>query len=57
VRSGRKETYANLFIGVLICLFYFAMGTTLGQSIGSNGYGWWFSNVIFMILGIYAFKK
>ena len=57
VRSGRKETYANLFIGVLICLFYFAMGTTLGQSIGSNGYGWWLSNLVFMILGFFAFRK
>lgn len=57
VRSGRKETYANLFIGVLICLFYFAMGTTLGQSIGSNGYGWWIANLSFLVIGTLAFKK
>ena len=57
VRSGRKETYANLFIGVLICLFYFAIGTTLGQSIGSNGYGWWIGNLSFLGIGIFAYKK
>ncbi len=57
VRSGRKETYANLFIGVLICLFYFAMGTTLGQSIGSNGYGWWIANLSFLVIGMYTHNK
>jgi lipopolysaccharide export LptBFGC system permease protein LptF len=57
VRSGRKETYANLFIGVLICLFYFAMGTTLGQSIGSNGYGWWIANLSFLVIGTFIYKK
>ena len=57
VRSGRKETYANLFIGVLICLFYFAIGTTLGQSIGSNGYGWWIANFVFLVLGTLTYKK
>jgi len=57
VITGRKETYANLFIGVLICLFYFAMGTTLGQSIGSNGYGWWIANLSFLVIGSLAFKK
>jgi lipopolysaccharide export LptBFGC system permease protein LptF len=57
VRSGRKETYANLFIGVLICLFYFAMGTTLGQSIGSNGYGWWIANLSFLAIGIFTYQK
>lgn len=57
VRSGRKETYANLFIGVLICLFYFAIGTTLGQSIGSNGYGWWIANIVFLVIGTFAYKK
>ena len=57
VRSGRKETYANLFIGVLICLFYFAMGTTLGQSIGSNGYGWWIANLSFLVIGIFTYQK
>ena len=57
VRSGRKETYANLFIGVLICLFYFAMGTTLGQSIGSNGYGWWIANLSFLVIGTLTYKK
>ncbi len=57
VRSGRKETYANLFIGVLICLFYFAMGTTLGQSIGSNGYGWWIANLSFLVIGMYTYNK
>jgi lipopolysaccharide export LptBFGC system permease protein LptF len=57
VRSGRRETYANLFIGVLICLFYFALGTSLGESIGSNGYGWWLSNGAFLIAGLLAQKK
>lgn len=57
VRSGRKETYANLFIGVLICLFYFAIGTTLGQSIGSNGYGWWIANIVFLVIGTLAYNK
>jgi len=57
VRSRRKETYANLFIGVLICLFYFAIGTTLGQSIGSNGYGWWIANFVFLVLGTLTYKK
>jgi lipopolysaccharide export LptBFGC system permease protein LptF len=57
VRSGRRETYANLFIGVFICLFYFALGTSLGESIGSNGYGWWLSNGAFVIAGLLAQKK
>jgi lipopolysaccharide export LptBFGC system permease protein LptF len=57
VRTGRKETYANLFFGVLICLIYFSIGTALGQTIGSNGYGWWLSNLIFMILGTLYHKK
>ena len=57
IRSGRRETYANLFIGVLICLFYFALGTSLGESIGSNGYGWWLSNGAFLIAGLLAQKK
>ena len=57
VRSGRKETYANLFIGVLICLFYFAMGMTLGQSIGSYGYGWLIANLSFLVMGMYTYNK
>ena len=57
VRTGRKETYANLFIGVLICLFYFAIGTTFGQSIGSNGYGWWIANLVFLVIGTLTYKK
>ena len=52
VRRGRRETYANLFFGVLICLLYFALGTTLGQSIGSNGYGWWISNLFVSFFGV-----
>ena len=57
VRSGRKETYANLFIGVIICLFYFAIGMTLGQSIGSNGYGWWIANLVFLVIGTLTYRK
>jgi hypothetical protein len=41
----------------LICLFYFALGTSLGESIGSNGYGWWLSNGAFLIAGLLAQKK
>ena len=57
VSRGRKETYANLFLGVLICLFYFAMGTTLGQTIGSNGYGWWIANLSFLVFGVFTYRK
>ena len=46
VHRGRQETYANLFTGILICLFYFLLGTSIGELIGSNGYGWWFSNIL-----------
>ena len=52
IRSGRKETYANLFIGAFICLFYFALGSSLGESIGSNGIGWWFSNFFAFAIGL-----
>ena len=45
IRRGRRETYANLFIGVLICLLYFTLGTGLGEVIGAHGYGWWLSNL------------
>ncbi len=56
VRSGRRETYANLFIGVLICLLYFSLGTSLGQSIGSFGYGWWLSNLLAFCTGFFVLK-
>ena len=56
IRSGRKETYANLFIGAFICLVYFALGSSLGESIGNNGIGWWFSNFLAFFAGFLCFK-
>ena len=56
IRRGRRETYANLFFGVLICLLFFILGTSLGESLGQNGYGWWLSNIIAGILGIFMIK-
>jgi len=57
VRRGRQETYANLFIGILICLFYFLLGTSVGELIGSNGYGWWFSNILVGGSGVIMFAR
>jgi lipopolysaccharide export LptBFGC system permease protein LptF len=55
-RRGRKETYTNLFLGVLVCMFYFVIGTTLGESIGQSGYGWWLSNLFVFFTGFFALK-
>jgi lipopolysaccharide export LptBFGC system permease protein LptF len=57
VRRGRKETYANLFTGILICLFYFLLGTSIGELVGSNGYGWWFSNILIGGSGVMMLAK
>ena len=56
VRSGRRETYANLFIGVLVCLLFFIFGSTLGRFIGPNGIGWWLSNLIAFTAGFLLIK-
>jgi len=57
VRRGRRETYSNLFTGVLICLFYFLFGTSVGELIGSNGYGWWISNLTAGSIGVFAMQR
>ena len=57
VRRGRRETYSNLFTGVLICLFYFLLGTSVGELIGSNGYGWWISNLTAGGIGVFAMQR
>ena len=56
IRRGRRETYANLFIGVLICLLYFTLGTGLGEVIGAHGYGWWLSNLFAIFTGFFVLK-
>ena len=57
VRRGRRETYANLFLGVLICLLFFSLGTGMGQSLSSQGYGWWISNTISLGMGFLPWSK
>ena len=55
-RKGRKETYANLFLGALVCLLYFAASSTFGGSIGQGGFGWWVSNGTSLIIGTILLK-
>jgi lipopolysaccharide export LptBFGC system permease protein LptF len=54
---GRRETYANLFLGLLLCLVYFLLAKLFGEIPRIYGTGWWLGNVISLILGIILLKK
>jgi len=41
----------------LIFLFYFLFGTSVGELIGSNGYGWWISNLTAGSIGVFAMQR
>ena len=57
IKRGRSESYTNLFLGVLICLLFFAAGTSMGGSIGENGHGWWISNFLSLFFGVFLLTK
>lgn len=54
LQKGRKESYANLFIGVLLCLIYFLFSASLGEMIGHYGQGYIIA--AFLIFGGGALK-
>ena len=55
-KSARKETIYNLFMGILICVSFYTIGT-----IGSNFFekyswnyiAWWLPNIIFLISSLF----
>jgi lipopolysaccharide export LptBFGC system permease protein LptF len=54
---GRKETYANLFLGVFVCLLFFLLCKILGEMMSHYGFGWWLGNVVTLICGIILVLK
>ncbi len=57
LNRGRRETYANLFMGVFICLLYFLFCKVLGEMFKDNGFGWWLGNGITLLFGVIILKK
>lgn len=56
IKKGRRETYANLFLGVFICLLFFVVGSSFGESFIPAGFGWWISNFLALLVGYYCIK-
>lgn len=54
---GRQETYANLFLGVFVCLLFFLFCKILGEMMSHYGFGWWLGNVVTLICGIILVLK
>lgn len=51
LKKGRKESYSNIFFGVVTLMFYFVLGHLLSEFLGDEGYGWWFSNALVVTIG------
>ena len=59
-KSARKETIYNLFMGILICVSFYTIGT-----IGSNFFekyswnyiAWWLPNIIFLISSLFLSRN
>ena len=54
---GRGETYANLFLGVFVCLLFFLLCKMLGELMSQNGFGWWIGNVVTFVFGLILIIK
>ena len=54
---GRRETYANLFLGVFVCLLFFLLCKMLGEMMSHNGFGWWLGNLVTLIAGLILLLK
>ena len=58
IKRGRRESYSNLFTGALICLLYFIVAATLGESAIPKGWGWWLANItVLTVGGLMCLKK
>ncbi len=55
-KSGRREAIYNLFIGILICVSFYMIGT-IGSNIFEkyswNYIAWWLPNIIFLISSLF----
>ncbi len=59
-KIGREETILNLFLGIVVCISFYTLGT-----IGSNFFekyswsyfSWWIPNVFFLFLSILVWRK
>jgi len=55
--KARKESSANLLLGIFICVTYYLLGISLAEVVGRVGVGWWVNGAIFMSFGILVFRR
>ena len=59
IRLGRKETSINLFMGILVCVLYYMVGTLLFNFLNEHPMKyamWWTPNLLFLILFLLSLK-
>lgn len=54
---GREEASSNLFLGVIICLAFYAMGLVLADFLSLWGLGWWLNGLLFFIAGLFKIRR
>ena len=52
VSKPRKESSAQLVMGIVICIAFYASGVMFTELIGGPGWGWWFNGIIFLVFGL-----